>query len=48
LGDKRWEDSETKKERKIKKRATEKNPEIEFKGPVAPLGKKIPRGMKDG
>jgi hypothetical protein len=48
LGDKRWEDSQTKKERKIKKRPPEKDPEIELKGPVPPLGKEIPGGMEDG
>jgi hypothetical protein len=42
LKEKRWEDPETEKERKVKKRRTEKNPEIEFDRPVAPLGEKIP------
>jgi hypothetical protein len=42
LRENRREDSETKKERKVEKGAAQKNPEIKFHGPVAPLGEKIP------
>jgi hypothetical protein len=42
LKEKRWEYFETQKEWKVKKRTPQKNPEIEFDRPVAPLGEKIP------